>query len=176
MMQAVRGLSAAGLFAVTLWGQAAYRDVDGWGKIKWGMTLNDASQAYVIDRHEDNPVWSQLIAHPVEIGDFTMKLSIGARRNSDWVSRVHLWMNFGSRDSDPAASAKDFDTLKILLIQKYGPPIDGETKTGATDSIRTFLWTFPSTSITLKLTEDQKAGGRIDLEYMATDTKALEAL
>jgi hypothetical protein len=175
-MKIARGLSVAGVFAVTLLGQAPPRDVDGWGKIKWGMTLADARQAYVIDRNEDNNIWTQLLTQPVDVGDITMKVSIGARHGSDQVSRVRLWMNFGLRDSAPLASAKDFDTLKILLIQKYGPPVDGETKTDGTDAVRTFWWAFPSTSITLTLSQAQKCGGRIELDYLATDQKALDTL
>jgi hypothetical protein len=97
-----------------------------------------------------------------------MRVSIGARHGSDQISRVRLSMN--------AATTRDFDTLKTLLIQKYGPPIDGETRTDGTDGIRTFLWTFPSTSIRLTLTQGQKGQGRIDLEYMATDRSALDVL
>ena len=167
-MKAAPLLCAAAAFAITLLGQVPPRDVDGWGKIKWGMTAADASQAYVIDRHEDNEFWSQLIAQPVEIGDITMRVSFGAKHGSDQISRVRLWMN--------SASTQDFDTLKTLLIQKYGPPIDGETRTEATGGVRTFLWAFPSTSIRLTLTQDQKSQGRIDLEYAATDQKALDAL
>jgi hypothetical protein len=152
-MKAASRLCIAGAFAITLLGQTPPRDVDGWGKIKWGMTSAEASQAYVIDRHEDNESWAQLIA---------------ARHGSDQISRVRLWMN--------SASTRDFDMLKAHLIQKYGPPVDGETRTEGNDGIRTFLWTFPSTWIRLTLAQDQKNQNRIDLEYMATDQKALDAL
>ena len=149
------------MFAVSLLGQAP-RDVDGWGKIRWGMTIADASQAYVIDRHEDNDRWSQIIVQPVMIGDLTMRVSIAAKHGSEQVSRVRLATNSG---------AEDFDTLKAQLIQKYGPPIDGETRTEGTDTVRTFLWTFPSTSIRLTLTQS-----RIEVDYSATDRNALDAL
>jgi hypothetical protein len=164
-MKALR-FCVVGIFAVSLWGQAP-RDVDGWGKIRWGMTIADASQAYVIDRHDDNEFWSQLIAQPVAVGDITMRVSIGAKHGSEQVSRVRL---------STMSGAEDFDTLKAQLIQKYGPPIDGETRTEATNSIRTFLWTFPSTSIRLTLTQGPNGQGRIDLEYAATDRNALDAL
>jgi hypothetical protein len=169
-------LCAVALFAVALSGQAQPRDIDGWGKIHWGMTIADASQAYVIDRHEDNESWSQLIATPVQIGDLLMRLSFGAKHGSEQISRVRLWMNFGGRNSAANASPADFDTLKTQLIQKYGPPIDGETRTEGTDAIKTFLWTFPSTSIRLTLTQAQGSQGRIDLEYDATDKSALDVL
>jgi hypothetical protein len=165
MKTAVR-LCLAGVFAVTLLGQAPPRDVEGWGKIKWGMSIADASRAYVINRHEDNEFWSELIAEPIEFYDFRLRVAIGARHGSEQISRVRMWTN----------STQEFDTLKSLLIQKYGPPIDGDTRNEGTDTIRTFLWTFPSTSIRLTLSQDQKSQGRIDLVYLATDQQALDAL
>jgi len=167
-MQAVRLLSAAGMFAIALLGQDQPRDVYGWGKIRWGMTSAEAGQAYVIERHEDNDRWSQLIAQPIEFTDFTMRLSIAARHGSDQISRVRLWMN--------STGNRDFETLKTLLIQKYGPPIDGETRTEGAEGVRTFLWTFPSTSIRLTVTQDQKGFGRTEVEYLATDRQALDVL
>ena len=159
------------LFAAALSGQAQPRDVEGWGKIRWGMTIADASQAYVINRHEDNEFWSQLIAEPVIVGDITMRVSIAAKHGSDRISRVRLSTNYGRRND-----AEDFDTLKTQLIQKYGPPIDGETRTEGADNVRTFLWTFPSTSIRLTLTQDSKGQGRIEVDYNATDKTALDLL
>ena len=165
------GLCLAALFAITLLGQTPPRDIDGWGKIHWGMTIADASQAYVIDRHEDNESWSQLIAQPVAVGDITMRVSIGAKHGVEQISRVRLSTKLSGKNG-----AEDSDTLKTQLIQKYGPPIDGETRTEAANSIRTFLWTFPSTSIRLTLTQGPNGQGRIDLEYAATDRNALDAL
>jgi len=169
-MRALR-ICLAGLFAVILSGQAQSRDVEGWGKIRWGMTLNQASQAYVIERHEDNDSWSQLIAQPVTVGDLTMRVSIAARHGSEQVSRVRLSTNVAGRNAED-----DFDSLKTQLIQKYGPPIDGETRTEGTNAVRTFLWTFPSTSIRLTVTQGQNSQGRIEVEYNATDQTALDLL
>jgi len=161
----------AALFAVALAGQAQPRDVEGWGKIRWGMTLAEAGQAYVIDRHEDNDRWSQVIVQPVVIGDLTMRVSIAARHGFEQVSRVRLSTNSSGKDSPD-----DFDDLKAQLIQKYGPPIDGETRTEGPDSIKTFLWTFPSTSIRLTLTQRPNNQNRIEVEYNATDRTALDLL
>lgn len=165
-MNAAARLCVAGVFAITLLGQATPRDVEGWGKIKWGMSIADASRAYVINRHEDNEFWSELIAEPIEFYDFKLRVAIGARHGSEQISRVRMWAN----------STQEFDSLKTLLIEKYGPPIDGESRSEGTDAIRTFLWTFPSTSIRLTTRQDQKAQGRIDLVYLATDQQALDAL
>ena len=158
-------------FALALPGQAQQADVNGWGKIRWGMTLDEASKVYIIDRHEDNDYWSQLIAQPMVIGDLTMRVSIAARHGSQEVSRVRLTTNIGGRNAQD-----DFDTLKAQLIQKYGPPIDGETRAEGTNNVRTFLWTFPSTSIRLTVTENKDGQGRIEVEYNATDKAALDLL
>jgi hypothetical protein len=165
-MKIAIGLCIAAVFSITLSAQAPPRDVEGWGKIKWGMTSAEASQAYVINRHEDNEFWSELIAEPLEFYDFKLRVAIGARHGSDQITRVRLWTN----------AAQEFDTLKALLIQKYGTPIDGEWRSEGTDAVRTFLWIFPSTTIRLTIRQDQKAQGRIDLEYLATDQRALDSL
>jgi hypothetical protein len=167
-MKTAMQLCLAAVFATTLLGQGQPRDVEGWGKIKWGMTSNQASQAYVINRHEDNELWSELIAEPLEFYDFKLRVAIGARHGSDQISRVRLW--------DNSAGTEEFDTLKTLLIQKYGPPIDADSRSELADAVRTFLWTFPSTTIRLTLRLDQKAQGRSALEYLATDQRALDAL
>ena len=82
-MKAAGRLCVAAAFAATVVGQVPPRDVDGWGKIRWGMTSAQASQAYVINRHEDNDFWAQLIAEPIEVGDIIMRVSIAARHGSD---------------------------------------------------------------------------------------------
>src|ERR1041385_7670763 len=136
VMTGARRFCLVALSAVTLWGQTPIRDVNGWGKIIWGMTLADAGRAYVINRHDDNETWSQLLAEPVEVGDITLRVAIGARHGSEQVSRVRLWTNIGAGDAAQSAGARDFDTLKIQLIQKYGPPVDGETNTEGTEHTR----------------------------------------
>jgi len=175
-MKAARGLCAVAVFAVTLLGQAPPRDVDGWGKIRWGMTIADVSQVYTIDRHEENDFMLRLITQPIDVGDISMKVSFGAKHGSEQISNVRLWLNFGLKDSAPTASARDFDTLKTLLVQKYGPPVTEDSKAEGAERTRTFLWTFPSTSILLTLTQNQNDTGRVEVDYTATDRKALDAL
>ncbi len=169
------GLAFAGVAA----GQEKPKDVDGWGKIKWSMTIADVRAAYnAQSQAETNEYWTNVTLDPVKVGDISMKASAGAKHGSERVTQVRLWLSFGL-PSDPAtAGFHDFDTLRTLLIQKYGSPINEETKREYGDPVKTVLWTFPSTSITLKL--DQKASapnlGTITLQYMATDKKALDVL
>jgi hypothetical protein len=68
---------------------------------------------------------------------------------------------------------RDFDTLKMLLIQKYGTPANQETKKDEIGAhVTTVLWAFPSTAILLSLREETV----IYLEYKAADKKALDKL
>ena len=52
----------------------------------------------------------------------------------------------------------------------------GKPEQKAPTALERFLWTFPSTSIRLTLTQSPNSQGRIDLEYNATDKNALDAL
>jgi hypothetical protein len=56
-------------------------------------------------------------------------------------------------------------------MQKYGTPARDETKTKFGDLMHDVLWTFPSTSILLELGKVS-----VDVDYMATDKKALDVL
>jgi hypothetical protein len=68
---------------------------------------------------------------------------------------------------------RNFDTLRTLLIQKYGTPANQETKLDDIGAhVTTVLWTLPSTAIRLSLREEKG----IFLEYKATDKKALDKL
>jgi hypothetical protein len=94
-----------------------------------------------------------------------MNVWVVAKNGSDRISKVEL--------SALLAGSQKFDTLKTLLIQKYGIPVNEETKTDEINArVTTVLWTFPSTSIHLMLRE----GRTIFLEYTATDKKALDVL
>jgi hypothetical protein len=102
---------------------------------------------------------------PVQIGDLSMNVSVSARTGTDRIARVEL--------SNMDGGSRKFDGLKVLLIQKYGPPINEATKSDeANASVTTLLWTFPSASITLTL----RQGRGIYLEYTATDKEALDLL
>jgi hypothetical protein len=169
-MIAVRAVVLAGL-AVLLLGQT--KDVDGWDKIKWGMTIAEARSVYSIQKQpESNDDWTLLTLSPVKIGNVQMGVQIGARHGSEKITSVRLWSYFGLPSSPPSAGSQDFDTLRTVFIQKYGDPAKEETERGENFRlIKTVLWTLPSTSILMTL--EQSAAipnvGTILLDYTAAD-------
>jgi hypothetical protein len=150
MNTAVRSIASFAL-AFGLLGQAPPKDVDGWGKLKWGMTIAEARAAGLLE--------------PVKIGDIAMKVDTFTKGDTDSIKRIQLYNFFSNQH--------DFDTLKTLLTQKYGASASQETKRDEINArITTVLWTFPSTSILLTLRE----GKTLYLDYTATDKKALDKL
>lgn len=167
-MTAVRlcGLIA---LAVALFGQTRPKDVDGWDKIKWGMTIAQARSAYAVESQpESKDNWTMLDLKPVKVGAIEMGVQVGARLGDQKIGLVRLWSFFGLPSSAPLAGPQDFDTLKTLLIQKYGAPDNEEEKRGENFRLlKTVLWKFPSTSIALALEQSSSLPnlGNIFLEY-----------
>ena len=177
-------------FAVALLGQTPPKDVSGWDKIKWGMTLAEVRSAYNLPATTkewpgreagcfDSPIHYCLpdrgpyidMDDPIEIGDIKMKPKVKAGYGSTKVVSVEL-ADFGGATGS-RNGVRNFDTLKTLLIQKYGAPVTQETKLDDIGAhVKTVLWTFPSTAITLSLREEKV----IFLEYKMTDKKALDKL
>ena len=126
-MIATRIIALAAL-AVALYGQATPKDVDGWDKVKWGMTIAEARSAYGIAAEpvsQDN--WTLLDLNPVKVAGVQMGVQLGAKQGeAGKVSLVRLWSFFGLPSSPPLAGAQDFDTLKSALVQKYGHPATEE--------------------------------------------------
>ena len=143
--------------------QPRAQDVIGWDRIAWGMTIAEARSIYPAATGAGNR--ERLTLEPVLIGDLTLNVTVSAGNDSDRISRVEL--------SNPDAGARKFDRLKVLLIQKYGAPINESTKIeDANTSVTTLIWTFPSTAILLTL----RQGRGIYLEYTAIDKDALNLL
>ena len=164
---------AVAALTVVLCGQSRPQDVDGWEKIKWGMTMAEARSAYSIDAEPQNKdEWTLLELKPVQLAGVEMGVQVGAREGASKISLVRLWSFFGLPSSPPSARPQDFDTLKATLIEKYGPPAKEEKRQGGenTHYFKTALWTFPSTSILLSLEQSSALPnlGTIYLEYTAT--------
>ena len=156
----------------SLWAQSVPRDLPGWDKIHWDMTMSDARSAYGIDaqpQSEDD--WTLLQLPPIKMRGVEMGVQVGARQATGKISSVRLWSYFALSTSAPGASAQDFDTLRSLLIEKYGPPAAEETERGENFRlIKTVRWTFPSTSVLLTLEASSSLPnlGKIFLEYTAS--------
>jgi hypothetical protein len=159
--------------AVALSGQTRPEDVDGWDKIKWGMTIAQARSAYAIETQPENKDdWTLLDLKPVKVGGVEMGVQAGARQRSQKIALVRMWSFFGLPSSAPSAGPQDFETLKTILIQKYGAPANEEVKRGENFRLlKTVLWTFPSTSILLTLEQSSSLPnlGNIFVEYTAID-------
>ncbi len=157
-------------FAVGLFGQAPPKDVDGWGKIKWGMTVAQAKSEYGDQAQSSDDEGSvdakyvqKLVIKSFAVGDVRMRVSIETRPNSDLVKQVGLMM---AGPSDTASAGFAYNYLKGSLTQKYGPPaIQGKD----TEPV---IWSFPSTVIRLSISEYWG----VFLDYTATDQKARDAL
>lgn len=162
--------------AVSLYGQGILKqgrpkDVAGWDKIIWGMTMAEVRAAYNIQTEpEKQDDWTLLQLNPVKTGGVQLGVQVGAREGDAKISSVRLWSHFGLQNSPPGASARDFDTLRTSLIEKYGQPANEETKRGENFRlIKTVSWTFPSTSILMTLEESSSIPnlGNIDIDYTA---------
>jgi len=151
------------LMAGTAFPQAKPQDVIGWGKIKWGMTITEARSVYPSATGDGTR--ERLTLEPIQVGELLLNVSVSGRTGSDRIARVEL--------SSMDGSFRRFDRLKVLLMQKYGPPIDESTRLeDANTTVTTLIWTFPSASILLTL----RQGRVIELEYLVTDDEALGLL
>jgi hypothetical protein len=170
-------LAALAALAVVLYGQPKPKDpkpedIAGWDKIKWGMTIAEARSVYGIDsKAESNADWTLLTLNPAKMGDIKLSVQVGARRPGENITLVRLWLYFGLPTAPSSAGPQDFDTLRTMLIQKYGNPTSEETKRGENFRLmKSVLWTFRSTSILMTLEQSASLPnlGNIYLDYTAT--------
>jgi hypothetical protein len=169
----INGVRFCTLFvvAVALYGQP--KDVDGWDKIRWGMTMAQVKSTYSVDSQpESQQGWALLKLNPIKLDGVEMGVQAGARDGSQRITMVRLWSYFGLATSPPSAGAQDYDTLRTNLIQKYGDPANEETRHGENFRlIRTVRWAFPSTSIQMTIEQSSSIPniGNITLDYTATN-------
>lgn len=160
-----------GTLALALLGQQTPKNVDGWDKIQWGMTMEQVRAVYGVDAQpQTQDEWTLLQLQPVMIAGVEMGVQVGARQASGKVSSVRLWSYFGSPNSDPKASGQDFDTLRTFLIQKYGKPANEDETRGENGRlVKTATWKFPSTAVVLTLEQSAPLPnvGKVFLEYTA---------
>jgi hypothetical protein len=164
-------LAAYTVFAIALYGQSQPKDVAGWDKIKWGMMIAEARAAYSVDTQpEKKDDWTVLRLNPTKMAGVEMGVQVSARTVTEKITAITLWSYFGLVNSASSAGPQDFDTLKTLLSQEYGPPAEEKTERGLNfRSIKTVLWKFPSTSV--QMTMEQSASlphlGNLIIEYTA---------
>ena len=161
------------------------KDVDGWNKIKWGMTVKQAKSALGDQAIEDAPLPNspdtlfvdRLIVKGLQIGNIAAPATVMSKRGSDLVSHLNITCDVSMEGGLEAIRADTFSHLKALLIEKYGKPKNEDRKPGilASEIDTTVLWIFPATSITLLWSESPTLGF-VTIRYKPIDKKALDVL
>ena len=147
---------AFAVLAVIGFGQTPPKDVYGWGKVRWGMTLAQAKAALgpqAEDSTEESATKAKyperLVIDRVDIGDVRMKASIGVDPSSNRIRQVllNLWDGISRDPRGRDVRGDSYYTILTALKQKYGKPI-GYEKDVQGDYIVTnrASWIFPSTA------------------------------
>jgi hypothetical protein len=169
------GLRLVGVFLLT---SAALfcqpKDVEGWTRIRWGMTVSEAREAFPgqvsdpkVAAAPDALLIVRFIVTEIQIGRITAEAAVQTERDSNQVVAVR--MRAVGASTTPLERTHTFSTLKQLLIVKYGAPQNEDHSPyggGATES--RVLWLFPSTSITLRWNEMSNGeNGFVTIRYEA---------
>jgi hypothetical protein len=146
------------------------RDSDGFGNIKWGMTVAEAKAAFPGLREPERSeltsgAFEERLIQPVlMIGSVEMTVSIQTKADSDLITRVVLKLAPFVQHRKTA-----FQFLSNNLIQKYGKPSRRDTATRSRMKEETAVWVLPSTTITLDWREESAGKLRLlDITYEAT--------
>jgi hypothetical protein len=163
------------------------RDVDGWGKIKWGMTVAQVRAAYGgqaespdgESRDDKNPdkdkFVDRLIIKKLTVGDTEMNASIASLSGSDRIVRVSLSPTAPLLTVGSGGAA--YQDLKTSLTRKYGRPSSVDKEDDDQIIAYSAKWIFPSTEIILSWIEVKQVGhGVLNLIYTSADKKALDVL
>jgi hypothetical protein len=181
MKTAVR-LAAFVSFAIALPGQPLPKDVNGWDKIKWGMTVGQVKAAYGSqaeapsrDNSDQEKFVERLVIKKLTIGDTEMKVSISSRSGSDRIAQVSLSPTAGLLTTGSGGTA--YETLKTSLTRKYGRPSSVDKDDDDQTVAYATKWIFPSTEISLSWIEVKRIDhGVLNLTYISADKKALDKL
>jgi len=147
------------------------RDADGFGNIKWGMTVAEAKAAFPGLREPERSeltsgAFEERLIQPVlMIGSVEMTVSIQTKAESDLITRIVLKLAPFVQQRKSA-----FQFLRNNLIQSYGKPSPHNTATPGRRKEETEVWVLPSTTITLDWREEPAGKLRLlDITYEATD-------
>jgi hypothetical protein len=147
------------------------RDADGFGSIKWGMTVAEAKAAFPgLQEPERSELASgafreRLIQPVLMVGSVEMTVSIQTKIDSENITRIVLKLA-------PFAPHKKtaFRFLSNNLIQRYGKPSRQSTTSRGRRKEATEVWVLPSTTITLNWLEES-ASNVLDITYEAGDKR-----
>ena len=145
------------------------RDADGFGNIKWGMTVAEAKAAFPGLREPERSeltsgAFEERLIQPVLIiGSVEMTVSIQSKADSDVITRIVLKLSPFMQHRKTA-----FQFLSNNLTQKYGRPNHNTAPRGRMKE-ETEVWVLPSTTITLDWREESTSKLRLlDITYQAT--------
>jgi hypothetical protein len=150
------------------------RDADGFGNIKWSMTVAEAKAAFPGLREPERSeltsgAFEERLIQPVlMIGSAEMTVSIQTKIDSDLITRIVLKLAPFVQQRKTA-----FQFLSNNLIQKYGKPGHHEAAIRSRVKEETEVWALPSTTITLSWREEAVGKLLLDLTYEATNSKFL---
>ena len=148
-------------------------DADGFGNIKWGMTIAEAKAAFPGLREPERTeltrgAFEERLIQPVlMIGSVEMTVSIQTKTDSDLITRIVLKLAPFVQHRKAA-----YQFLSNNLIQKYGKPSHHDTAIRRRLKEETEAWALPSTTITLSWREEAVGKLRVlDITYEATNSK-----
>jgi hypothetical protein len=163
--------------------QAQPKDVNGWGKITWGMSFKDAAALYPGSSMEERgPNWSVLSIGEVAINPaLSVKVTLSADKDSHITGVLLTPTGAAAAQSSgvPVPGAKAirrmaFEDIKKLLIEKYGAPKSDDDRVVSGFERRRIFWAFPSSSIELYSSESVRYDiGHLGVQYKATTANPL---
>lgn len=176
-MKALLQICVAMTFAGSAMSQTKPKDVDGWGKVKWGMTIRQAKAALGSQAREsdDKPDPSaqyvgRLIVDGLKIGTTEMTASVFTPLGSEAIKAVSL-------EGTAEFLSISFKEVRTLLTQKYGKPTHEESENDGITEDLTVVWAFPSTVIRLEwMRWKSTRSENLTVVYSATNKKALDVL
>jgi hypothetical protein len=162
-------------------GQTKPKDVYGWGKLRWGMTVKQAKAALGPGARESDGksgkstrYSERIVIDKLKIGDIEMTASVYTLPDSEKIQEVGLTLPDGVNKTNGGS----FEDLRNSLTRKYGiptrqEPIEERERT----TINSATWVFPSTVISLMWIQVKGIGFEtLTLQYSATDNKVLNVL
>jgi hypothetical protein len=146
-------------------------DADGFGNIKWGMTVAEAKAAFPGLREPERSeltsgAFEERLVQPVlMIGSVEVTVSVQTKIDSDLITRIVLKLAPFVQHRKSA-----FQFLSNNLIQKYGKPSHHDSAPHGRKKGETEVWILPSTTIVLDWREEPAGKVRLlDITYEATD-------
>jgi len=157
------------------------KDVNGWGKLKWGMTVEQATAEYsgsfkVLPNKENTR--PEITIKDVEVGRLLLDVSVVAVFGP---TIDNITLEPQPHKDWEYTRQQNFDLLKVLLVEKYGAPTNEDRTNNfdyanKPDGTRTVvIWALPSTTIKLLWSEQSKSGS-LFVEYTPPNRKFLSRM